>query len=76
VVLRAWADGDSLFIEVEDDGGSPPELARPGLEPEVPDIGREHGRGLFLAEHLADRLDVRSENGRTIVTAVRSAVLG
>lgn len=76
VVLRAWAEGDSLFIEVEDDGGVPPELARPGLEPEVPDVRRENGRGLFLAEQLADQLEVRSENGRTIVTAVRRAVIG
>ena len=75
VVLRAWADGDSLVVEVEDDGGRPIELNPTGLEPEVPAISDEHGRGLYLAESLSDEMSVRVEGGRTIVTAVRRAVL-
>ena len=76
VILRAWAEGDALVIEVEDDGGRPVPLAPSGLEPEVPALADEHGRGLFLAESLTDDLSVRVEGGRTIVKAVRRAVLG
>jgi PAS domain S-box-containing protein len=75
VVLRAWAEGDALVIEVEDDGGRPVPQRRVGLEPEVPDIGEEHGRGLYLAESLSDEMTTRVEDGRTIVRATRRAVL-
>ncbi|HUR49000.1 MAG TPA: SpoIIE family protein phosphatase [Acidimicrobiales bacterium] len=75
VILRAWADGDALIIEVEDDGGRPVPRRRGGLEPEVPAIGEEHGRGLYLAESLTDEMTTRVEEGRTIVRATRKAVL-
>ncbi len=75
VVLRAWAEGDALVIEVEDDGGRPLPPKRTGLEPEVPGIGDEHGRGLYLAESLSDEMTTRVEDGRTIVRATRRAVL-
>ena len=75
VVLRAWADGDALVIEVEDDGGRPLPEKRTGLEPEVPSIDDEHGRGLFLVESLCDEMTTRIEDGRTIVRATRRAVL-
>ena len=75
VVLRAWAEGDSLIIEVEDDGGRPVPPRKVGLEPEIPAIGEEHGRGLFLAESLMDDLTTRVEGASTIVRAVRRAVL-
>ena len=77
VVLRAWAEGDSLYVEVEDDGGRPPpERPSRGLEPDVPAITDEHGRGLYLAESLSDELTVRVEGTATIVRAVKRAVFG
>ncbi len=76
VVLRAWADGNSLVIEVEDDGGEPPELANHELEPEVPDTDLERGRGLFLAETLSDEMTVTVEDGRTRIRVVKRSVLG
>jgi anti-sigma regulatory factor (Ser/Thr protein kinase) len=75
VVLRAWVEGESIVLEVEDDGGQLLELERPGLEPEVPDTTKESGRGMFLAEALTDEFEVRNDNGRTVVKAVRRAVL-
>lgn len=75
VVLRAWAEGDALVIEVEDDGGRPLPARKAGLEPEVPAIADEHGRGLYLAESLTDEMTTRVEDGRTIVRATRRAVL-
>lgn len=76
VVLRAWAEDDSLIVEVEDDGGRPVPHGPAGLEPDVPDTSEEHGRGLYLAEALSDDLSVTVDGGRTIVRAVRRAVLG
>lgn len=76
VVLRAWTEKDAIVLEVEDDGGQPLVRERAGLEPEIPSTELESGRGLFLAETLADELTVRTENGRTIVRAVRRAVIG
>ncbi|HUQ40128.1 MAG TPA: SpoIIE family protein phosphatase [Acidimicrobiales bacterium] len=80
VVLRAWAEGDALFIQVEDDGGG--EGGGDGLrydgremEPVVPDTTLERGRGLFLAEALTDTLDVTVEGTQTIVTVCKRAVL-
>lgn len=76
VVLRAWAERDALVIEVEDDGGRMPDRASPGLEPDVPAVDEEHGRGLYLAESLSDELTISVEDGRTVVRAVRRAVIG
>lgn len=75
VILRAWADGDALVVEVEDDGGRAVPPRRVGLEPEVPSVNDEHGRGLYLAESLTDEMTTRVEDGRTIVRATRRAVL-
>jgi len=76
VVLRAWAEGDALVIEVEDDGGQPLPQRPHGFEPEVPSTGADHGRGIYLAESLTDEMTTRVEDGRTIVRATRRAVLG
>lgn len=73
LMLRAWADRDALVVEVEDDG--------PGFEladlyaDEVPDIESEGGRGLFVVDALSDRLTVSRVANRTVVRAVRRAVL-
>jgi len=71
LVLRAWADADALVVEVEDDG--------PGLELsprlEDPDLEAETGRGLYVVRALTDDLSVRRDGERTVVRAVRRAVL-
>lgn len=73
LVLRAWWEGDSIVIELEDDGD--------GFEPDVhydtdlPDADLERGRGLFVVDALADEWSVRRENDRTVVRVVRRAIL-
>ncbi|MDQ2825847.1 MAG: SpoIIE family protein phosphatase [Actinomycetota bacterium] len=71
LALRAWADADALVIEVEDDG--------PGMELsrriEDPDLDAEQGRGLYVVRALIDDLSVRRDGERTVVRAVRRAVL-
>ncbi len=71
LAMRAWADGDALVVEVEDDG--------PGMELshrlEDPDLEAETGRGMYVVRALTDDLTVRRVNERTVVRAVRRAVL-
>lgn len=71
LAVRAWADGDAVVVEVEDDG--------PGMElstrAEDPDLDAETGRGLYVVRALTDELTVRRAGERTIVRAVRRAVL-
>ncbi len=71
LVIRAWADGDALVVEVEDDGA--------GMEldhrPEDPELEAEQGRGLYVVRALTDDLTVRRVEERTVVRAVRRAVL-
>jgi serine phosphatase RsbU (regulator of sigma subunit)/anti-sigma regulatory factor (Ser/Thr protein kinase) len=71
--LRAWADGDAILIEVEDDGAGF-ELNR-RYDDEIPDPDMEQGRGLYVVEALTDEMSVRREGERTIVRAVRRAAL-
>ncbi len=71
LAIRAWADADALVVEVEDDGA--------GMEldhrPEDPDLDAEQGRGLYVVRALTDDLTVRRVDERTVVRAVRRAVL-
>ena len=71
LTMRAWADGDALVVEVEDDG--------PGMELshrlEDPDLEAETGRGIYVVRALTDDLTVRRVDERTVVRAVRRAVL-
>ena len=71
LAVHAWGDEDAIVIEVSDDGG--------GFEwqpvAEVPDADADEGRGLFLVSTLVDELDVGRRNGRTVVTAIKRAVL-
>jgi len=71
--LRAWAEGDAVIIEVEDDGDGF-ELASL-YDDEVPDLDAERGRGLYVVEALTDEVSVRREGQRTVVRVVRRAVL-
>jgi anti-sigma regulatory factor (Ser/Thr protein kinase) len=72
VVLRAWADGADVCIEVEDDGGS---LHLPEHMDELPDPDAEQGRGLFLVHALADELSSESVSGHTSVRVLKRAVI-
>jgi serine phosphatase RsbU (regulator of sigma subunit)/anti-sigma regulatory factor (Ser/Thr protein kinase) len=73
VALRAWAEANSVVVEVEDDGGGFEPEAR--FDEELPDTESERGRGLYVVDALSDELSVRREDGRTLVRAVRRAVL-
>jgi serine phosphatase RsbU (regulator of sigma subunit)/anti-sigma regulatory factor (Ser/Thr protein kinase) len=75
LALRARADGDAVVLEMEDDGEGfelPPVWAD---EDGLPDVASERGRGLFLVRALADELTVAKVGGRTVVRAVKRAVL-
>ena len=71
LAMRAWADADALVVEVEDDGA--------GMEldhrPEDPDLDAEQGRGLYVVRALTDDLTVSRTGERTVVRAVRRAIL-
>jgi serine/threonine-protein kinase RsbW len=70
--LRAWCDADSIVVEVEDDG---PGMEWPLERGEPPDPEADEGRGLFIADAFTDELTARREGGRTVVRAVKKAVL-
>ncbi len=73
VTLRASAEGDAVAIEVEDDGEGFQLQSR--YDDEIPDPALERGRGLYVVEALSDETSVRRVVDRTIVRAVRRAVL-
>lgn len=64
VSLRVLADGDSVVLEIEDDGDG---FAWPAWN--IADVGDddEHGRGLFIVEALTDEVEVVTSRGRTVV---------
>ena len=69
--IYAWAEGDAVVVEVSDDGT--------GFEwrpaDDVPDPDSDQGRGLFLVSTLTDTVDVERREDRTVVRAVKRAVL-
>ena len=71
LAVRAWADSDAVVVEVEDDGAGM-ELS---TRAEDPDLEAETGRGLYVVRALTDDLTVRRVDERTVVRAVRRAVL-
>lgn len=71
LAMRAWAEGDALVVEVEDDGAGM-ELSH---RLEDPDLDAERGRGIYVVRALTDDLTVRRVEERTVVRAVRRAVL-
>ncbi|MCA1691072.1 MAG: SpoIIE family protein phosphatase [Actinobacteria bacterium] len=73
LVLRVWAEGSDIAIEVQDDGaGFEP---RQRYDDELPDPEAERGRGLYVVEALTDEVTVTCEEGKTVVRAIRRAVL-
>jgi anti-sigma regulatory factor (Ser/Thr protein kinase) len=69
--VHAWIDDDALVVEVSDDGH--------GFEwqpvDDVPDPEGDEGRGLFLVNTLVDAVEVQRRDDRTVVRAVKRAVL-
>ena len=62
-MLRAWAMPDSLVLEVTDNGVIDDPLV--GREPAL-DVS-ESGRGIWMANHLCDLVQVRSSEAGTTV---------
>jgi serine/threonine-protein kinase RsbW len=73
LALRAWVDGSDLVVEVEDDGGGFELEGR--YDDEEPETDAERGRGLYVVEALSDSVTVTRRRDRTIVRAVRRAVI-
>ncbi len=73
LILRAWAEGDSVVVEVEDDGVGFELAGR--YDDDVPDPLAEQGRGLYVVQALTDEMSVSRNAEHTVVRAVRRAVL-
>jgi len=73
LALRAFIENDSVVVEVEDDGEGFEHSD--SYEDEVPDTDAEEGRGLYLVEALTDELTVSRVDRRTVVRAVKRALL-
>ncbi|MGP3924554.1 ATP-binding protein [Streptomyces sp. 8N616] len=75
--VTAFLDGDKCRIEVTDSGPGFPlgrvlhgtSLRAPLPPPAPADPHREHGRGLWLIEALADHVDFRNRPGRGAVVS-------
>src|SRR5215203_1956895 len=62
-VLRLWQEGERLLAEVEDRG----RIEEPMVGRIRPDVHREGGRGLWLANQLCDLVQIRSSEAGTTV---------
>ncbi len=71
LAMRAWAEGDAVVVEVEDDGAGM-ELSH---RLEDPDLDAETGRGIYVVRALTDDLTVQRVDERTVVRAIRRAIL-
>jgi serine/threonine-protein kinase RsbW len=71
VRVRAIVDGGSLIFEVVDEGPGFDILAS-NIDPTTPEnIGKEEGRGLFLMEHLMDRVENYTNDGNVVRLTLR-----
>lgn len=61
-VMRTWTETGTLVIEVHDRGSLPDIQA----VPQQPDPDADRGRGLWLAYHLADLVQVRRTEHGTV----------
>lgn len=73
LALRAWTEDDAIIVEAEDDGAGFQLEER--YDDEEPDTSLERGRGLYVVQALSDEVSVRRVDDRTVVRAVRRAVL-
>lgn len=71
VVLGAKVEGDGVLLEVHDDGRG---FTLSAVNDD-PDLSAESGRGLHLVAKLTDQLEVRCEDGLTVVRAYKGALL-
>ena len=71
VVLGAKVEGDGVALEVHDDGRG----FTLSAFSEDPDLTAESGRGLHLVANLTDRVEVRCEDGATVVRTYTGEVL-
>ena len=71
VVLGAKVEGDGVALEVHDDGRG----FTLSAFSEDPDLTAESGRGLHLVANLTDRVEVRCEDGVTVVRTYTGEVL-
>ena len=73
LVLRAWAEGNDIVLQAEDDGSGfdPPQR----YDDELPDPEAVAGRGLFLIQSLSDGVRVERSDNRTIVQVRKEAIL-
>lgn len=62
-VLQLWVEDEALVCEVADDG----HIGNPLVGRIHPHADAEDGRGLWLANHLCDLVQVRSSAGGTVV---------
>ena len=61
--MRVWRAADALFVEVVDRGF----IESPLVGRIRPTLTQEHGRGLWLVNHLCDLAQIRSEREETAV---------
>jgi len=74
VILRGRADGDTVVVEVEDDGqGFDPR----SYESNVPmiDLRAEMGRGLAIVRSVVDRVEFERSEGRMLVRCFKDGAL-
>lgn len=69
-VLSAHVDGDSVVLEVGDDGGGFPFAGGGSIR--AAEAAAESGRGLFIVSALTDEMSVESTGGRTLVRVRKS----
>jgi len=71
VRVRAIVDDDGLVFEVVDEGGGF-DIATSMIDPTtLENIGKEEGRGLFLMEHLMDRVESFVNDGNVVRLTLR-----
>jgi serine phosphatase RsbU (regulator of sigma subunit)/anti-sigma regulatory factor (Ser/Thr protein kinase) len=74
VVLGARVEGDAMVVTVEADGtGLPSDVVR--YPADAPDPDADSGRGPFLVRTFSDEVSVTTDEGRTVVTCIKRAVL-
>jgi anti-sigma regulatory factor (Ser/Thr protein kinase) len=61
--LRFWREEETLLAEVEDRG----QIEDPLVGRRRPDVSQEGGRGLWLANRLCELVQIRSDEGGTVV---------
>ncbi|MFC2164729.1 ATP-binding protein [Acidobacteriota bacterium] len=67
--LKTWADKESVFLEISDDGVpfDPRESKEPNLE-NMLSSGTKGGFGIFLTRKLMDGFEYKRENNQNVLT--------